>query len=93
MVNNCQWTDSGLIQFKDLLNMNMQLKSFIDLRSEYTISNKHFFKYLQIQSVTTALITETKSQLGLSELEDTSVSSLGHGEEENHMERAVEHGA
>lgn len=47
MINIGEWTNSGVIQFKDLLNLNMQLKLFIDLRVEYNIPNQHFFKYLQ----------------------------------------------
>lgn len=75
MVNIGQWINSGVIQFKDLLNLNMQLKSFIDLRSEYNIPNKHFFKYLQIRSITHSLIKEKKLRLGLSEVEDNLLSS------------------
>ena len=75
MVNTGQWTSSGVTQFKDLLNSNMQLKSFIDLRSEYNIPNKQFFKYLQIRSTTHSLIKERKLRLGLSEVEDNLLSS------------------
>lgn len=42
--NTCQWTNSGILYFKDLLSEKMQVKSFIDLRAEYDISNKQFFK-------------------------------------------------
>ena len=71
MVDIGQWTNSGVAQLKDLLNLNKQSKSFIDLRSEYYIPNKHFLKYLQIQSITHSLIKENKLRLGLSEVEVT----------------------
>ncbi len=74
-INIDEWTNSVLRQFKDLFNLNMWLKSFIDLRSEYNISDKDFLKYLQIWSVAHSLIKANKLQFGLSEVEDILISS------------------
>ena len=42
-VNIQNWAQLGIKQFKDLFQTNMQLKSFMDLKTEYSIPNTDFF--------------------------------------------------
>lgn len=65
-----EWTKSGIIQFKDLFNRDMELKSFLVERSAYNIPNKDFFKYLQIWSIIHSCIITNKLQSGVYEIED-----------------------
>lgn len=68
-----EWSSKGLSDFAGMLASDT-LKSFEQIRSDYDISNKDFFKYLQIRHFIDGLLKTQKIRLRLSELEDAMIS-------------------
>lgn len=54
-LNTKEWIHSGIAQFKDVLNADLKIKSFMELKLQYDLQDIQFFKYLQLRSVITAL--------------------------------------
>ena len=74
-VNIQNWSQLGINQFKDLFQTNMQLKSFMELKTEYNIPNTDFFKYLQMRNIIQSLRRENKLRLELYEIEELLITS------------------
>ena len=71
-----KWTKSGIKQLKHLFHKDITMKSVNDLRAEYDISNKDFFRYLQIRNVIQSIIKSNKLRPGLLEEEEILMSKV-----------------
>ncbi len=60
-------------------NKRVQLKSFIDRKTEYSIPCTDFFKYLQIWNAVSSIIKENMLGFGVSEVEKIISSILIQG--------------
>lgn len=69
-----KWKDHGIHKFQNVLEKGT-LKSFADLRSEFEISNKDFYKYLQLRHYIATLENTGQMSLTLSDIEEIMVNS------------------
>ncbi len=63
-----KWKDQGIVSFKQVLKEGT-LKSFSELKSEFDIDNKDFYKYLQLRHLINNLLAKGHISLELSKLE------------------------
>lgn len=70
------WHSLGIIIFADLFKNNGTMKSFNELRTQYNIPGKDFFKYLQIRNCVTSYVRERKLTLHPSEVEELLCSDI-----------------
>ena len=67
------WVSSGINNLSDLMFSNI-MKSFDQLRDEFNIPVRDFYKYLQIRNFINSLLKENKLRFSLSKLEYTLIS-------------------
>lgn len=74
-LNTREWIHSGISQLKDVLNADLKVRSFIELKLQFDLQDTQFFKYLQLRSVINVLLKEKQLRYDLTELEDFLISS------------------
>ena len=65
-----EWASKGLSNFMDLLDSH-SVKQFEQIRADFNIPHKDFYKYLQIRHFIGSLLRTGKIRMGLSEFENT----------------------
>lgn len=69
-----EWTSKGLSNFTHLL-VSDSVKSFEQIRADFDISHKDFYKYLQIRHFVGSLLRSGKIRMRVSELKNTIVQT------------------
>lgn len=64
-----KWKDQGIVSFKQVLKKGT-LRSFTELKSEFDIDNKDFYKYLQLRHLINYLLVKGHISLELSKLDN-----------------------
>lgn len=71
-----KWKDQGIVSFKQVFKEDTR-KSFSELKSEFNIDNKDFYKYLQLRHLINDLLVKGHISMELSKvdniLENTSI--------------------